>query len=460
MCKSIAEGGQRCAHHSRELLATKAAVLHATTKPSKAYTLALSEWESAAVAYASTLEGHREITTHAEDSLAAGDKTSYAHLINIARRGQTQRDVNQSVRSLLKEADLTPEQMGGRTYTATPASDLLVGDVVLVGGRNQVVEAKKDILSDTILRLRDGSGLRSTTRTAGRRVFRKLLLGVMAAVASVTAVTASASAMREPDATVSIEPIHVSAPSPTEKVTRPEARVAALQPPKRPAPTSLDGYQRMFDRVDVNEWGGADISYSVDLPDGRRVWLYGDTLSGYNGLVRNTALVQHGGDLHVSHGGKQVIPSDPKKDGRKTIYWPEVARVVGDGTTLHVVNAPISTGGESVWDFHRTGPAGKSRVAAVDVDTVGNLTFRRWIGWEKRPDIDYDETGPTDVRILGDKHWGYAETIHSNITLADGSNLITMSQNWDDPLEAHEKPDGTLRYHDWRPLFFTTKTPP
>lgn len=358
---------------------------------------------------------------------------------------------------------MTPGHMGARSYAATPAGDLLVGDVVLIDGRNQVVEAKKDILTDTIMRLRDGAGRPSTKRTASRRAIRKLMLGVLGAVASLSVVAGSAAAMREPD-DIGVETVQAS--SPTDRVKRNRSRVAPLQPPKRTAPTTLDGYQKMFDRVDVNEWGGADISYSLDLPDlpglpvGRRVWLYGDTLSGYNGLVRNTALVQHGGDLHVSHGGKQVIPSDSKKDGRTTIYWPEVARVAENGTTLHVVSAPISTGSESVWDFHRTGPAGKSRVAAVDVDTAGNLTFRRWIGWEKRPEIDYDESGPTDVRILGDKHWGYAETIHTNIPLADGSHLVTMSQNWDDPLEAHEKPDGTLRYHDWRPLFSTTTTTP
>lgn len=287
---------------------------------------------------------------------------------------------------------------------------------------------------------------------------RKLVVGVLGAAMALCVAGGTAAALRADS-----NPAAETAPPAVRPVTAvdspaPKVRKRKVAPRVLP-PTTVAGYQRMFDRVDTAQWGGADISYSMDLPDGRRVWLYGDTLSGNHGLVRNTAIVQDGGTLHVSHGGKQVLPSEPTKNGRTTIYWPETASVGADGD-LRIVAAPISAGSKSVWDFHRTGPATKSRVAVVDVDAKGNLTFRKWTGWQARPDIDYDETGPSDIRILGPNHWGYAETTHPNITLTDGSRLITMSQNWDDSFDAHRNPDGSLRYRDWRPLFYSTANLP
>jgi hypothetical protein len=286
-------------------------------------------------------------------------------------------------------------------------------------------------------------------------VARKLVVGVLGAAVAVSAVVGAFATRATQDR--ADEPAPPSAavtkrPSPTKPSNESSPVVV-------PAPTTVAGYVQMFSQVDTAEWGGGDISYSVDLPDRRRVWLYGDTVSGNHGLVRNSAIVQDGGALHVSHGGEQVLPNEPAKEGRTTVYWPETARVGKDGD-LRVVAAPISTGTGSVWDFHRTGPAGKSRVAVVAVDAEGNLTFLRWAGWQVRPDIDYDETGPTDIRILGPNHWGYAETTHPNIPLADGSHLVTLSQNWDDSFDAHRHPDGSLRYHDWQPLFFSTHNRP
>lgn len=462
MCHSIAEGGQRCAPHTRRTLIRRTLALHpASALEPAAFAQAQVEWEHAAVAYASTSDGQEHFTAQADLALSSGDHTAHARLDNIVRRGEAMRAANKTTRALIQDADrfdLTVDHMATKAYTSVAAEDLTCGDIVLIAGRNQVVEAKDDDRTDTVLRLRDGQGRNSVKRTRRTARVRKLLLGVLAAAIAMGGTTGTAFALTDqsvPPTAQSMPALdkeHATPPTPTPPTP-------TLRAPKRPEPVSVAGYQKMLNRVDVAEWGGADVSYSVDLPDGRRVWLYGDTLSGNNGLVRNSALVQHGGDLHVSHGGQQVLPSEPKAQGRTTIYWPEVARVAKDGT-LRVVAAPISVGKNSVWDFYRTGPTTKSRVAIVAIDTAGNLTFQRWSGWENRPDIDYDEVGYNDTRPLEMHHWGYAETTHPNIMLADGSHLVTMSQNWDNPMSEHENPDGSLRYHDWRPLFFSTTSRP
>jgi hypothetical protein len=215
-----------------------------------------------------------------------------------------------------------------------------------------------------------------------------------------------------------------------------------------PAPTTVQGYRDMFDQVPVAEWGGADVSISVKMPDGRIVWLYGDTLSGNNGFVHSTAIVQDGGNLYVSHGGEQLLPDDEPHEGRERIYWIETAEVIGHDTIL-IKAQRTSIGTESVWDFHRDGE--KSRAAIVKVEPNGDVTFDRWIGWTKAPDL------PKDFVILGPNHFKYQPVVHEHIPLAGGGHLKTWSQNWDDSFADHVEPDGSLSFKDWRPIYTSTR---
>jgi ribosomal protein L24 len=207
-----------------------------------------------------------------------------------------------------------------------------------------------------------------------------------------------------------------------------------------PAPTTAKGYADMWSQIDPAEWGGADVSISVPLKDGRSVWLYGDTLSGNNGFVHSTAIVQDGGTLHVSHGGAQLLPNDDAQH----IYWVEDAHPVGPNK-IAVDASPMQIGNKSVWDFHRTRP--EARRAIVTVDAQGNVTFDRWKGYVKGEPIE------PAVKILGPNHYAYGQQAHPELKLASGKVLYTVSQNWDDSFDNHKNPDGSLRYEDWRPMF-------
>jgi hypothetical protein len=211
-----------------------------------------------------------------------------------------------------------------------------------------------------------------------------------------------------------------------------------------PEPTTVRGYQRMFDQVSVNEWGGADVSISDRLPDGRIVWLYGDTLSADNGFVNSTAIVQDGGNLHVSRGGAQVLPGEPKVDGRKRIYWIETMKVIGKNR-ISVTAMPMSIGTSSVWDFQRW--RAESRQATLRVTPAGDVIFEKWTGWVTAPVL------PDEFIILGPNHFTYQPVIHEHIRLESGQYLKTVSQNWDDDFEDHVGPDGKMQFKDWRPIF-------
>jgi hypothetical protein len=222
--------------------------------------------------------------------------------------------------------------------------------------------------------------------------------------------------------------------------TLPDAGAGAPTRAHVPAPTTVKGYADMWASIDPAEWGGADVSISVPLPDGRAVWLYGDTLSGNNGFVHSTAIVQDGGSLHVSAGGKQLLPNDDDHH----IYWVEDAKSIGGGQ-LAVDASPMEIGNKSAWDFHRTRP--EARRAIVQVDANGDVHFVKWAGWVKGQPIE-----PT-VTILGPNHYAYGAQAHPEVKLASGKTLYTVAQNWDDGFDAHRNADGSLRYSDWRPMF-------
>lgn len=211
-------------------------------------------------------------------------------------------------------------------------------------------------------------------------------------------------------------------------------------------PTTVAGYKAMFDAIPINQWGAADIGISVKLGDGRRVWLFGDTLRNNDpGFVHSTALTQSNGVIHVSRGGQQLLPN-----AGKVFYWPEVVKAQG-ANKIKVTAAPIKMKGTGLFDFKRNDH--NSRTAILHVENDGDVIFDRWVELVPRPTIKGDGE---DIVILGPNHYGYWFVTH-DIVLANGKRLRSMSQNWDDGFENHLKPNGQLRYSDWGLVFDSVK---
>jgi Domain of unknown function (DUF5005) len=113
-----------------------------------------------------------------------------------------------------------------------------------------------------------------------------------------------------------------------------------------PGPTCLDAapiraadYQRAFD-TRTNDWAGGDGAFDVALPDGRVLWLFGDTFSGtVNGrtlrpgyrIPRNSFQVQTGRCFAPELGGtltrRTSRIADPAAD---EWYWPIAGSVSGN----------------------------------------------------------------------------------------------------------------------------------
>ena len=122
-------------------------------------------------------------------------------------------------------------------------------------------------------------------------------------------------------------------------------------------------YNLLFTRYG-NGWTGADATYSIGLPDGRILWLFGDTFLGTvradrsregSKFLRNSLVVQQGDELETIY---QVVNGNPSAYFSPTDpaewYWPM------DGTIhngeLQIMLARFGqTGTAGMWSFEYVG---------------------------------------------------------------------------------------------------------
>jgi hypothetical protein len=131
-------------------------------------------------------------------------------------------------------------------------------------------------------------------------------------------------------------------------------------------PSDAAGWQRLFSGQS-GAWSGADGATSVRLPDGRLLWLFGDTFVGGVGrdgvraddtrIVRNSVIVTEGTCV-------RPLPTttDALRGRRGTWLWPSHAVVTsaarrGGTSTVVVFAQRMRRTGDGTWDFARVGTA-------------------------------------------------------------------------------------------------------
>lgn len=106
------------------------------------------------------------------------------------------------------------------------------------------------------------------------------------------------------------------------------------------------------------DFAGGDVGASVELQDGRHLYVFGDTLREGGGFVRNSMLVFSPGcgQVVLPAGRGAIIPD--RSDG--VGYWPmSVAAVSRPGYDLVGVTAQrVRTTGAGTFDFEALGPSG------------------------------------------------------------------------------------------------------
>ena len=138
-------------------------------------------------------------------------------------------------------------------------------------------------------------------------------------------------------------------------------------------------YNDLFTRT--KGWTGGDATYSVDLKNGKTLWMFGDSFIDQVSedrsrpsfrLINNSLVLQDGDVLTTYHGGTTGSPqafARPPEDGHW--YWP------GDGTvangSLYLFMHGFGSGGTGAWDFFRT----SIDLLRIDPETLEILETKR-----------------------------------------------------------------------------------
>ena len=130
-----------------------------------------------------------------------------------------------------------------------------------------------------------------------------------------------------------------------------------------PAVAPDAAFNRLFATPDLG-WTGGDGTVSVRLPDGRTLWLFGDSFLGRidpdgtrpadTPFIRNSALIQSPGGLTPLYGGRRDAPDALFPTAvRDEWYWPGDATLQADG--LLVFLHRFRQTGPGLWDWRWIG---------------------------------------------------------------------------------------------------------
>ena len=142
------------------------------------------------------------------------------------------------------------------------------------------------------------------------------------------------------------------------------------EPCTKARPTGAAGMDRLMDALDDEpRLQGGDHGGSTLLADGRRMFVYGDTIRDPARvtpfMVRNSVLIADDGCVQPmrSLGGEAVIPDDEDNTG----YWPMSLRAIAvdGGTKVQVITNRVRQTGEDLQSFTTLG----SSLATFEVPT-------------------------------------------------------------------------------------------
>ncbi|MBP8824166.1 MAG: DUF5005 domain-containing protein [Flavobacteriales bacterium] len=193
-------------------------------------------------------------------------------------------------------------------------------------------------------------------------------------------------------------------------------------------------YNQLFTRY--SGWTGGDQGYSISLPDGRVLWLFGDSFFGAvnpdrsrppgSQFVRNGYLVQNGAQLtelnpHVNGQWLPVVsPANPAE-----WYWPGDGFVSGNMLYIFQQRMALTDGGPNGFNFGQTG-------VDVSLFSLPGLQLQGVQPFNDDPEIDWGtavmEDGPF-LYIYGTESVPYNKFAHVSRTALNAP--FQQMQYWD-----------------------------
>lgn len=192
-------------------------------------------------------------------------------------------------------------------------------------------------------------------------------------------------------------------------------------------------------RQEIGGWIAADATYSILLPDGRTLWLFGDTFIGEvdennaivpgSKFIRNSAVIQDGEQLATLFTGSRSNPSDyiPTAHPDSTWYWPDHGVV--DNDTLRIFQAKFRhiENGSDGFNFEHAG------------NDIANFSY---------PDLEFINT----VQVHAHQVNG---VLYGDRVLEDSSYLYIYGRGYDNPEVNIPYPHvarcskGELMFQEW-----------
>ena len=186
-------------------------------------------------------------------------------------------------------------------------------------------------------------------------------------------------------------------------------------------------WDQMFTRYE-NGWTGADATYSVPLPDGRVLWMFGDTFIGtvnedrtrnQTKMINNTFVLTDENEFVTLFGGTRtnpralVVPNETDD-----WYWPFDATIYNG--ELHMLLAHMQRVGEGMWGF-------AYKQVDLAIFSLPDLTLKSLTMKIPSPEISYGSTLMEDTDytyIYGITTVGYNKYAH--VARASSGNLRTV----------------------------------
>jgi hypothetical protein len=150
----------------------------------------------------------------------------------------------------------------------------------------------------------------------------------------------------------------------------------------------VGAFNHLFTRY--SGWTGGDQAYSIRLPDGRDLWLFGDSFIDTvyydrtrpaSPLVRNSYIIQQGGQLitlnQTVNGVVQpmVAPQDPSE-----WYWPGDGFV--SGNSLYIFQNRMTAMGSGVFGFQQVGvDLARFSIPDITLQEVTPFTYANEVDW-------------------------------------------------------------------------------
>ena len=195
-------------------------------------------------------------------------------------------------------------------------------------------------------------------------------------------------------------------------------------------------------RREIGGWIAADATYSILLPDGRTLWLFGDTFIGKvdennailpgSRFIRNSAVLQEGDQLQTLFGGTRENPEDfiATLHPDSTWYWPEHGTVEHDTLRIFVAKYRTDPDGSAGFQFEYVG------------NDIASFTY---------PSLEYIHSEPVAGSMNG--------VIYGDRILRDTAYYFIYGRRTDDPginiayPHVARVPHGELMKQEWE--YFT-----